>query len=61
VTTPSSCFLSSADLPAEKIADFSRFFKKYYDGKDKKLTQAVKITQQILLGNTTLEGGSKLK
>lgn len=53
--------MTSADLPADKLADFSRFFKKYYDAKDKKLTQAVKVTQQILLGNTTLDGVSRLK
>ena len=34
-------------------------YNKHYSTKDKKLIEAVKITQQILLGNTTLEGRLK--
>jgi len=47
---------ASAKLPHDKLADFSLLFKKHYNSKDKKLMDAVKTTQQILLGNTTLEG-----
>lgn len=42
---------------AEKVSDFSRNFKKYYNTKDKKMNEAVKMTQQILLGNLTMDYG----
>lgn len=45
----------SAILTEDKLGDFSKLYKKHYSTKDKKLIEAVKITQQILLGNTTLE------
>lgn len=38
--------------------DFSRNFKKYYNTKDKKMNEAVKLTQQILLGNVVYEAGN---
>lgn len=43
---------------AENVMDFSRNFKKYYNTKDKKMNEAVKLTQQILLGNVGGEIGS---
>lgn len=53
-----SSFLSRAKLSPGKVADFSRNFKKYYNTKDKKMVEAVKLTQQILLGNINPDFGT---
>ena len=45
-------------VTAEKVSDFSRNFKKYYNTKDKKMNEAVKLTQQILLGNVMPDLGT---
>jgi hypothetical protein len=44
-------------VAAEKVSDFSKNFKKYYNTKDKKMNEAVKLTQQILLGNVAPDLG----
>lgn len=43
---------------AENVMDFSRNFKRHYNTKDKKMNEAVKLTQQILLGNFSNEQSS---
>ncbi len=55
ITHSTDLFEYSSLLTEDKIGDFSKLYKKHYSTKDKKLIEAVKITQQILLGNTTLE------
>lgn len=40
---------------AEQVVDFSRNFKKHYNTKDKRMQEAVKLTQQILLGGLPAE------